>query len=105
MTWALVFLLAFAYGAVGEYYADLWTIRWNGGTTGPLPAGWQAFRRRVWRMIFLGAGLRLIGSIDTGTVFGGPWAYVAMALGSQIGGAVATWREMHRRYGEEGGHG
>ncbi len=93
------YAVAFLAGAVAEHYSDLWTIRWNTATQArSYPLSWPRMRRHVAKTVLLGWGLLTLGAVDMASIFGGVSLFLTVLAGSYVGSAVATIREMVRKW-------
>lgn len=95
----MIYLVAFLAGAVAEYFSDLWTIRWNAATSArSYPLSWPRMRRHIGKTVLIGWGLLTLGAVDVASLLGGVEMFVAVLFGAHIGSAVATVREMVRKW-------
>lgn len=95
----MIYLVAFLAGAVSEYFSDLWTIRWNAAVQArSFPLSWKRMRRHIAKTVLIGWGLITLGAVDVGSIFGGIWVYGSVVLGTYAGSAVATAKEMLRKW-------
>lgn len=108
MTALLVFALAFAAGAVAEYYAEAWSIRWTRNVTHDLPFNVPKVEARIRGAQNLTSKLLLLGAVDVAAVFGiregwlfGVTLFACVHLGAQLGARRAirdeVWRKYHKR--------
>jgi hypothetical protein len=55
-------------------------------------------QRHVRRTVWLGWGLLTLGAVDLGSIFGGVWIFGTVYAGSLLGSALATRKEMWRKW-------
>lgn len=95
----MIYLLALVAGGLAEYWSEKWTIRWNTAVQArSYPLGRNNMQRHVRRVILLGWGLLALGAVDVASIFGGAGLFVSVYLGSMLGSAIATHRELWRKW-------
>ena len=93
------YLLAFAAGAIAEYYSERWGVRYANAVTGKyrgLTA--DAIRVKVWEARKWGVLLFLLSQVDLGALLGGWKLYLSVVVGAALGGWIGLGDVMMSRW-------
>lgn len=93
------YVAAFAVGAVSEYYAEVWGVRYANAINGrysrlkPEEIAAKIATARKW-----GSLLLLLGAVDVASVFGGWGLYVAVIAGALVGAWTGLGHVMRAKW-------
>lgn len=83
---ALVWIGAFGAGYAAEYYSEVWNFEYVDAIRGKYKnQSLAVMTAKVSRARKWGMRLFVLGLVDVASVLGGPWTFVAAALGSAFG--------------------
>ena len=99
----MIYLAAFLAGAVAEWLAEVWGVRYSNAVNGRYARLSEAdMDAKVWRARKSGLILLVLSQVDNSAIFGGFWVYGCVVLGAMVGawtgvGHVmwAKWRRLN----------
>lgn len=94
-----VYGVAFAVGAVSEYYAEVWGVKYTNAVNGrysglkPEQIDLKIATARKWGTLLL-----LLGAVDVASVFGGWGLYAAVIAGALVGAWTGLGHVMREKW-------